>query len=144
MSYALRMGEFATQACAQCGRVVPSQTMVHSGHGLICASCEAEVELRAVHGRSVTQAIAVPPLVAVLGLVTVCVPYINLVLPFILGIVAMLSAFHALRFGVTGTAADGVTQGVQVGLIVSGIVGGLIGLGLVGINLLGWAACARI
>ncbi|MBX3247150.1 MAG: hypothetical protein KF901_08220 [Myxococcales bacterium] len=138
------MGEVETQACAQCGRVVPARTMVHGGNGLICASCEAAVELREVHSRSVTQAIAVPPLVAVLGLVTVCVPYVNLVVPFILGVVSMLAAFHALRLGVTGTPSDGVTQGVQVGLIVSGIVGGLIGLGLIGINLLGWAACARI
>ena len=88
--------------------------------------------------QSFTRLVIGPPLLALIGTLGICVPVLSLFLPITFGFIAVAGGFSALRTGISGTPAEGVTDSNKVFLILSGLVGGMWGLALIGINLLAW------
>jgi hypothetical protein len=130
-------------ACGRCGRQVPRHVLGYdSGANLVCPSCEADEEVAAVAKRSFTQLIVGPPGLALIGTMAMCLPIINLFVPALFGVGALAAGYAALRAGISGSKTEGVSDGNKVFLILSAIVGGLWGFGLVGMNLLAWLGLA--
>jgi hypothetical protein len=130
-------------ACARCGRQVPRHVLGYDGAAnLVCPSCEADAEVATVAKKSFTQLIIGPPALALIGSFGICLPFINLFVPALFGVGAVAAGIAAVRAGISGSAAEGVTEGNKIFLILSGIVGGLWGLGLVGMNLVAWLGIA--
>ncbi len=132
----------ATQACAQCGRQVPMQALVYDGQArLICASCEGDAEMHRASSDNVMKAGIAPPVLALLATLMFCVPFLNLIAPFGLGVVSILASIQAIRLGADRTN-PGVTANSQPLLIISGILSGLWALGVIGIQVLAWFGMA--
>jgi len=132
------MTDAESQPCAQCGRVVPMSGLVYDGQArLICTSCESEGEIDALSKSTVTRAIIAPPVLALIGTIMLCAPLLSLFVPIICGAVSVTAAVQAIRLG-ADISHPGVTADSQPLLIISGILGGLWGLGVVGFQLLAW------
>lgn len=131
------------QPCAQCGRVVPNHSLVYDGSArMICTRCEADVVSGGIAKSNMLRLTLGPLGLALIGSFTFCLPVLNIFLPVAFGVLALLGGAAAIRTGLGGEADEGATQTAQPLLIVSGIVAGLWGVGLVGLNVLVWLGFA--
>jgi hypothetical protein len=135
------MAPSPSSSCAACGKETRSLNYDVYGR-VICDACEAAADAAKITKQGVIKTAVAPPGIALLGTLTLCLPYINLVAPPIAGVIAIFGAVGAIRLAMSGNAADGVTSSTKPWLFISGIVGGLWGLGLCGIGLTSWIACA--
>jgi len=130
-------------SCAGCGRQVARNMLVFdSGARLVCPSCEADQEIAAVGKRSFWQLVVGPPALAIIGSLGLCLPILNLFVPALLGLGAVIAGIAAFRTALRGNTLEGVTESNKVFLILAGVVGGLWGLGLIGMNALAWLGLA--
>ena len=136
------MNAAALSRCTSCGLELPASTMLYGSNGMVCQSCDANAEAEVVVAKATTQLIIAPPALGLVGTFAVCLPFINLFVPGLCGIGALVSGISAIRLGATGTPADGVTSNKQILLIAGGAVGALWGLGLTGMTVLGWIGFA--
>ncbi len=137
----IRIGTMNTAELARCTRCqseYASSQMLHGSDGMICQSCEADAEAAVAGRRGVIKQMVGSPALALLGTLGLCVPLLNYFMPALCGLGALLSGITSVQLGATGTEADGVSDANKVFLIISGAIGGLWGLGLLGLSLLSW------
>lgn len=135
--------EPAGPSCAQCGRVVPKHSLVYDGSArIICTRCEADVVSGGIAKSNMLRLTLGPLGLALIGTFTFCLPVLSIFLPVVFGVLALLGGLAAIRTGLGGDADEGATRTAQPILIVSGIVAGLWGVVLVGVNVLVWLGFA--
>ena len=136
------MNAAAAEACASCGRELPAAMLLYGSNGMICQSCDANIEAAVVVSKATTQLIIAPPALGLVGTFAICLPVINIFVPGLCGIGALVSGISAIKLGATGTLEDGVSSTKQALLIGAGIIGGIWGLGLAGMTVMSWLGLA--
>ena len=133
-----------TQACAQCGRMVPMSGLVYDGQAqLVCTTCESDAELSAMSRKNIVQTAVAPPVIALLGTMMFCAPLVSIFVPFICGLIALAGGVQAIRMG-ADASNPGVTDSNQPILIISGVLSCLWALGIIGIQLLSWVGMSMM
>ncbi|MBO6933840.1 MAG: hypothetical protein JJ863_02655 [Deltaproteobacteria bacterium] len=131
-----------TQPCAQCGRVVPTSSMVYNGQAqLICMTCESDAQFAEASTKSMIQTAISPPLLALVGTMMFCVPLLSLIVPLICGIMSMFASVQAIRMGMDNSRV-GATDRNQPLLLISGILSALWALGIIGVQILSYVGMA--
>ena len=81
----------AGQACAQCGRVVPNHSLIYDGSArMICTRCEADVVSGGIAKSNMLRLTLGPLGLALIGTFTFCLPVLNIFLPVVFGVLALL------------------------------------------------------
>jgi len=129
----------STTACARCDKQVPTEQLIPHQGRRICLECEMDIDDTKRLRNSVYRSIASLPAAVILGWLTLCVPYLNLLLFPLASIGVCVLSVQGIRLGLSiqqDPEEYGVGSAEPIILIVLGAMSGLAGLAMVGFSLI--------